>query len=230
MNFPDAFHSSGCHWEIRSWRGEEKPVWCDPSNHFQKEVLGCLIGSFSKSYWTWFGIRFYFQCAGYMHCMMVKRWRWWILVGLDQPRIVSVSAAARELKCCWIFLFNKWKVLPWMDFLSLHCHPTYSSNDTLCHMNTARNLFMKACYLHKWYTYIYIYILHSTWDICGYPIASQAGFPKPSEHQPQGWDATFSKGAGLQLMLQLPGGRTEPKNTARENVFFFFSSFGEWFF
>lgn len=171
-----------------------------------------------------------------MHCMMVIWWRWWIskycisqtLVGLGRLRIVSVSAAARELKCCWIFLFNKWKVLPLMDgfpFITLppnifiKWYAVSHEYSTLC--------FMKACYLHKWYTYIYIYIFYMRY------LWLPDSFPSNSQSH-----------GNTNLRAEMPPSRREPdynlcysclaaglsqQNTARENAFFF-SSFGEWFF
>lgn len=155
----------------RLWWGEEKAVWRDPSNHFQKEVLGCLIGCFSKSYWTWFGIRsifnemfvcivwwLYDEDDGFPNIVSPRHWLDWADFESFQCRQLPENWNAVEFSCLTTERCYHW----WMDSLSWHCHPTYSSNDTLCHMNTARNLFMKACYLHKWYIY-------STWDICGLP-------------------------------------------------------------
>lgn len=178
-----------------------------------------------------------------MHCMMVIWWRWWIskycisqtLVGLGRLRIVSVSAAARELKCCWIFLFNKWKVLPLMDgfpFITLppnifiKWYAVSHEYSTLC--------FMKACYLHKWYTYIYTY---STWDICGYPIASQA-IPKAMGTPTSGLRCHHLEGSRTTTYVTVAwrqdwANKTPPGRTLFFSVVlgndFFFSDFDEGF-
>ena len=172
-----------------------------------------------------------------MHCMMVIWWRWWIskhcisqtLVGLGRLRIVSVSAAARELKCCWIFLFNKWKVLPLMDgfpFITLppnifiKWYAVSHEYSTLC-------LWRHAIYISDTHIYIYIYIFYMRY------LWLPDSFPSNSQSH-----------GNTNLRAEMPPSRREPdynlcysclaaglsqQNTARENAFFF-SSFGEWFF